>query len=101
MLTAEEALDWGLVAEVVPGDDPATTADAVRARAEAVARFWLAGASGAYGQAKRLIRSQPDRTFAEQLEDEARTIGAALDTPDAAARIAAFTASSHRPKEQA
>jgi len=101
MLTAEEALDWGLVAEVVPGDDPAAIADAVRARGEAVARFWLQGAFGAYGQAKRLIRSQPARTFAEQLEEEARTIGAAFDTPEAAARIAAFAAASGRAKEQA
>ena len=48
-LTAAEALDWGLVAEVLPRDDVAT-------RAEAVARFWLDNATAAYGQAKRLVR---------------------------------------------
>jgi 2-(1,2-epoxy-1,2-dihydrophenyl)acetyl-CoA isomerase len=83
MLSAAEALEWGLVAEVVGPE-------AVKARAEEVARFWLAGAARAYGQAKRLIRSQPTRSFAEQLDEEARTIGAAYATSDAQARIAAF-----------
>jgi 2-(1,2-epoxy-1,2-dihydrophenyl)acetyl-CoA isomerase len=96
MLTAQQALEWGLVAEVVAGEDAASTAAAVRARADEVARFWLANAHGAYGQAKRLIRSQPARSFAEQLAEEARTIGAAFDTPDAQARIAGFAAASVR-----
>ncbi len=86
-LSAAEAADWGLVAEVAP--DPA-------ARAAEIAAFWLAGATGAFGQAKRLVRSGVDRPFAENLTDEARTIGAAFDTPDAAARIAAFAAASAR-----
>ena len=90
LLSAQEALDWGLVAEVAEGTDAESTAAAVRARAEEVARFWLAGAAGAYGQAKRLVRSQPGRTFAEQLEEEARSIGAAFDTADAQARVKAF-----------
>lgn len=84
MLSAAEALEWGLVAEV-------TAPDAVGLRAEEVARYWLAGASGAYGQAKRLIRSSRDRSFADQLREEARSIGAAFDTPEAQARIHAFT----------
>ena len=96
MLTAHEALEWGLVAEVVEGEDTVAIADGVRARADEVARFWLAGAARAYGQAKRLVRSQPERTFAEQLAEEARTIGAAYDTPDARARIAAFAEASAR-----
>lgn len=96
LLTASEAQEWGLVAEVVEADDAEAEADAVRARAEQIARFWLAGAAAAYGQAKRLVRSQPARGFAEQLEEEAVTIGASFDTPDAAARIAAFAAASAR-----
>ena len=83
MLSADEALDWGIVAEVV-------APDAVGERADEVARFWLAGAYGAYGNAKRLVRSQPSRTFAEQLHEEARSIGASFDTPEAKARINAF-----------
>ncbi|QAY59205.1 enoyl-CoA hydratase/isomerase family protein [Microbacterium protaetiae] len=84
LLSADEALAWGIVAEVV-------APDAVGERADEVARFWLAGASRAYGNAKRLIRSQPSRTFAEQLSEEARSIGASFDTPEAQARIRAFT----------
>lgn len=96
LLTAQEAQDWGLVAEFVTGEDAAAEADLVRARAEEIARFWLDGAADAYGQAKRLVRSQPDRTFAEQLSEEARSIGAAMATPDAQARIAAFATASAR-----
>ena len=62
--------------------------------AEEIARFWLAGAAAAYGQAKRLVRSQPSRTFAEQLSEEARSIGASFDTADAKARVAGFAAAS-------
>jgi 2-(1,2-epoxy-1,2-dihydrophenyl)acetyl-CoA isomerase len=86
-LAADEAQEWGLVAEIAA--DPA-------ARAAEIARFWLDGATGAFGQAKRLVRTGADRPFAENLDDEARTIGAAFDTPDAAARIAAFAAASAR-----
>ncbi|RMB62227.1 enoyl-CoA hydratase/isomerase family protein [Tessaracoccus antarcticus] len=99
LLTAREALDWGLVAEVVAGadaPDAAVLADAVRARAEDVARFWLGGAHGAYGQAKRLVRSSAESSYADQLDDEARTIGAMFDTDDARARVAAFAAASAR-----
>lgn len=94
LLTAEEALEWGLVAEVVSGADAAEEADRVRRRAEEVARFWLSGAAAAYGQAKRLVRSQPARSFEDQLAEEARSIGTAFDTPEAKARVAAFAAAS-------
>lgn len=87
LLPAQTALEWGLVAEVVPDD-------AVGARAEEIARGWIAGAAGAYGQAKRLIRSRPERTASEQLAEEARTIGAAYETDDAQQRIRAFVARS-------
>lgn len=89
LLSAREALEWGLVAEVV--DD-----DAVLARVEEVARSWLDGATRAYGQAKRLIRSSPSRSVADQLEVEARTIGESFDTDDDKQRIAAFVEASRR-----
>jgi 2-(1,2-epoxy-1,2-dihydrophenyl)acetyl-CoA isomerase len=94
LLSAAEAVEWGLVAEGVAGEDAAAEAALVRARGEEIARFWLAGAADAYGQAKRLVRSQPERSFAEQLSEEARSIGASLETPDAQARVAAFAAAS-------
>jgi len=96
LLTAEEAVEWGLVAELVEGEDAVQEAEQVRARAEEVARFWLAGAADAYGNAKRLVRSQPERSFVEQLSEEARSIGASMSTADAQARITAFAAASTR-----
>lgn len=94
MLTAAEAVEWGLAAEIVEGPDGVSEAAAVRDRAEEVARYWLDGAAAAYGQAKRLVRARTDRSFDEQLADEAASIGAAFGTPDAQARVAAFAARS-------
>lgn len=84
-LSASEALGWGLVAEVVP--DPA-------ARAVEIARYWLDGATAAFGQAARLVRVGARRSFADNLDDEAATIGAAFDTAEARARVKAFAAAS-------
>ncbi|MFV0375417.1 enoyl-CoA hydratase/isomerase family protein [Microbacterium sp.] len=80
---AATALEWGLVTEIAA--DPG-------ARAAEVAAGWLAGATAAFGQAKRLVRSGAGRSFPDNLDDEARTIGAAFDTADARARVAAFAA---------
>lgn len=94
-IDAETALDWGLVAEVVPGAELA-------GRAEEVARFWLENATAAFGQAKRLVRRGVDRTFEQNLADEAATIGARFDTEESRMRIAAFAAASRKhaaPKE--
>lgn len=88
-LDAAEALDWGLVAEVVPAADLA-------GRAEEIARFWLAGATAAFGEAKRLVRTGADRPFGDNLDDEAATIGAAFETPESRSRVAAFAAASRR-----
>lgn len=92
LLSAEEAREWGLIAEIASAEDSRAEAEAVRARGEEIARFWVEGAASAYGQAKRLVRSQPTRTFADQLGEEARSIGAAFDTPEARKRVAGFAA---------
>ncbi len=84
-IDAATALAWGLVTEVA--DDPA-------ARGAEIAAFWLGGAAAAFGQAKRLIRAGADRTFADNLDDEAVTIGASFDTPESQVRVAAFAAAS-------
>lgn len=88
-LTAAEALDWGLVAEVV-------APEALEARAGEVAAGWLAGATAAFGQAKRLVRSGLARSFQDALDDEARTIGEAFESPYAQAAVAAFAASASK-----
>ncbi|MFZ8756027.1 enoyl-CoA hydratase/isomerase family protein [Microbacterium sp. HMH0099] len=87
MIDPAEALEWGLVAEVVASGDLET-------RVDEIARFWLDGATAAFGQATRLVRLGAGRTFADNLDDEAATIGAAFDTPEAKARVAAFAAAS-------
>ncbi|WP_350348622.1 enoyl-CoA hydratase/isomerase family protein [Agromyces sp. G08B096] len=83
-LTAAEALDWGLVTEVVP-------ADSLAGRVDELARTWLDGATAAFGEAKRLVHAARERPFAVSLDDEAVTIGRSFETPEAQARIAAFT----------
>lgn len=88
-LTAAEALEWGLVAEVVPAGE-------LPMRARSVAEHWLEGATAAFGQAKRLLRAGVARTYGDALDDEARTIGAAFDTDAARERVAAFAARSQR-----
>lgn len=86
-LTAAEALDWGLVAEVV-------APDALEQRARVVASAWLAGPTAAFGQTKRLMHAGLGRPFQEALDDEARTIGASIETPYARAAVARFAAAS-------
>ena len=88
-LTAAEALDWGLVTEVVADGE-------TDARAREIAADWLSGATAAFGEAKRLLRAGVGRDYASTLDDEARTIGAAFETADAQARIGAFLARSAR-----
>lgn len=83
MLTAAEALEWGLVAEVVADDQ-------VLARAEELAQFLVENAPQARGQAKRLVRAGYGRSLAEATDDEANTIGHAVTTAEAKARITAF-----------
>ncbi|GAA2034140.1 enoyl-CoA hydratase-related protein [Agromyces tropicus] len=84
-LSASEALDWGLVAEVV-------APEALAGRAREIADGWLAGATHAFGQAKRLVHAGRARSFQASLDDEAATIGAAIETPEAQAAIARFAA---------
>lgn len=83
-LTAAEAHDWGLVTEVV--DDAH-----VLARGQELAAGLAAGPAGAFGQARRLVRSSYAAGRAETGADEARTIAAAVQTDEAQRLIAAFT----------
>ena len=80
-LTAAEALDWGLVNKVVPDGQAAAEAAALAARL-------AAGPLGAFGQAKRLLRS--GASLEAQLEDESRTIARQSKGAEAAEGIGAF-----------
>jgi 2-(1,2-epoxy-1,2-dihydrophenyl)acetyl-CoA isomerase len=84
VLSAAEALDWGLVTSVV--DD-----DAVEARVDEIARTWADSAPHALGQARRLIRSSWDTPPAQQGADESATIAAAVLGDEAQRLVTAFT----------
>lgn len=84
-ISAHTALEWGMISEI--DEDPGV-------RVTDIAGSWLHGATAAFGQAKRLVRAGARRSFADNLADEARSIGAAFDTDDARGRVAAFAAAS-------
>jgi 2-(1,2-epoxy-1,2-dihydrophenyl)acetyl-CoA isomerase len=83
VVAAEQAQDWGLVTE--------TAADeVVTERALAVAAAMAAGPALALGQARRLVRGSWEAGRAETGADEARTIGRAVATDEAALLLDRF-----------
>lgn len=82
-LSADEALAWGLVMRVVPDE-------ALAAESEAFVRTLAAGATGAFGGAKRLIRSSFGRSIEDQTALETIEVSAAAGTPDGREGISAF-----------
>jgi 2-(1,2-epoxy-1,2-dihydrophenyl)acetyl-CoA isomerase len=85
VLSAPEALDWGLVNRVVP-------ASAVLPEAEALARELATGATEAFGTTKRLLLLSGGQGLESQMELEARAIADASRSADGAEGIAAFLA---------
>jgi 2-(1,2-epoxy-1,2-dihydrophenyl)acetyl-CoA isomerase len=82
-LTAAEALEWGLVSEVVPADDfPARIAE--------IAAWWAALPTRAVAGTKRLFEHAHDASLEEQLALEARLQHEATGTADFAEGVAAF-----------
>lgn len=84
-LGAEEALDWGLLTQVI---DDADLAD----QARAVARRLAAGPTRAFGQIKRLLADGQTATLAVHLHSEAASMGEAMASDDAQGAIRAFLA---------
>jgi 2-(1,2-epoxy-1,2-dihydrophenyl)acetyl-CoA isomerase len=82
-LRAPEALEWGLVHEVV---DPDTAVDRARERAAELA----AAPGDAVAMTKRLVAAAVNATLAEQLELERQLQQAASEHPAYAERVAAF-----------
>lgn len=82
-LTAEKALAWGLVSELV---EP----EALEARAAELAAGLAALPTAAIGLHKRLFDRAPLQTLEEQLELEAHLQAAAAATADFAEGVAAF-----------
>ena len=85
VLSAEEALEWGLVSRVVPTED-------LDAAAEETARRFAAGPTVAYGHMRRLLRGSSTATFAEGLAAERTAIVDCGGTADAREGVTAFAA---------
>lgn len=82
-LTAAEALDWGLVTQVVADDE-------LRPTAEKLAERIASGPTAAFGTVKRLLNASSNATLKEQLADEADGIVANSVSADGREGVAAF-----------
>ncbi len=82
-LSGAEALDWGLVNELAPPE-------AVRGRAEELATTLAAGATAAFGGAKRVLYEGAASSLEEAMERESSVIGRISGLPDAREGIASF-----------
>jgi 2-(1,2-epoxy-1,2-dihydrophenyl)acetyl-CoA isomerase len=84
-LTAQEALEFGLVSRLAPSD-------AVDTEAAAVAAMLAAGPTLAYGAVRRMLRQSFETGLSDQLNAEKESLVAASRTDDAQEGIAAFVA---------
>jgi 2-(1,2-epoxy-1,2-dihydrophenyl)acetyl-CoA isomerase len=83
VLSADEALDLGLVAVVVPDDE-------VAAQAQRLAERLADGPVGALGRTKRLLRESPERDLGTQLDAEAASIAESAAGAEGREGVAAF-----------
>jgi 2-(1,2-epoxy-1,2-dihydrophenyl)acetyl-CoA isomerase len=84
-LTADEALQWGIVNRVIPDE-------ALAAEAHTVAAQLAAGPTRAYGAAKRLMYAGWNETLESHIDAELRSISVMARSEDAREAIAAFAA---------
>ena len=83
VLTSAEALDWGVVNQVVADD-------AVLFSAQKLAAKLASGPTQAYGQVKVLLDGSFDHSLESQMELEARAIAGLVTTPDGQEGLHAF-----------
>lgn len=83
MLTAAEAMDWGLVNKVVSPED-------LQGEARAMAEQFAKGPSKAFGGTKRLLHSAYSAAMEAQLEAETRSISGMMETYDGPHGLNAF-----------
>ncbi len=82
-LSAAEALEWGLITQVVPAEELLATAQATAARL-------AAGPTLAFGRVKAMLHESFSGTLETQMELEARNIAAMSGTGDGKEGIDAF-----------
>lgn len=85
VLTAQEALDWGLVNQVVPDAELEVTSGKI-------AKRLASGPTLAFGATKRLLAQSDPDGLETQMELESRAIADSARSSDAQAGIAAFMA---------
>jgi 2-(1,2-epoxy-1,2-dihydrophenyl)acetyl-CoA isomerase len=85
VLTAREALEWGLITRVVPDGE-------LGAAAEALARELAQGPTRAFGRAKRLFHHATWESLETQMELEAQAIADCGRTEDFRQGVTAFAA---------
>jgi 2-(1,2-epoxy-1,2-dihydrophenyl)acetyl-CoA isomerase len=83
VLTAKEALDWGIATKVVPDSE-------LQAEAQSLASQLASGATRAFGAARRLLHHSFGESLETQMEHEAQAIAGQARTRDAREGIAAF-----------
>jgi 2-(1,2-epoxy-1,2-dihydrophenyl)acetyl-CoA isomerase len=83
ILSAQEALEWGVVTRVVPEAE-------LLSQAESIAIQLAAGAPKALGSAKRLMHQGWNETLETQMENESQTIAEMARTSDTHEAIKAF-----------
>ncbi len=83
VLSSAEALEWGVVNEVVPNEE-------VLPRAGALAQKLATGPTAAFGGVKTLLNGTFDQTLESQMELEARSIGDRVIGADGQEGIHAF-----------
>ena len=83
VLSAQEALDWGIINQVVSEDE-------LDSSITALAATIAAGPTRAFGQVKSLLNSSFDNGLETQMELESRGIAAMSSTADGKEGIAAF-----------
>ena len=84
-LTAAEALEWGLVSEVVPAAE-------VDVRAAEVAARIASGPTRAFAAMRRLLRDSYDNSLRDQLAAELREVDEIARTDDLSEGMSAFAA---------
>ena len=82
-LSAQEAMEWGIVTRVVPDED-------LSENAATLARQLAVGATKALGASKRLLHTGWTETLETQMEHETQTIAEMAGTADSQEGISAF-----------
>jgi len=83
VVSAQEALEWGIVSRVVPDAE-------LIPRARELAVQLASGPTGAFAATKKLILDSWNQTLESQMEHESQAISVAGNTADAREGIAAF-----------